>query len=520
MRRYATTISAVVGVWLGLLALHAPFLRLPYHWDEAGYYVPAALDFFRHGLLIPASTEPIGHTPLVSVYLALAWRIFGFSPLVTRAAMNLFAAATVIATLGLARRLFGKRAEAREASIAAAVLLAVAPLFFAQSEMAHLDLAVAFFTLLAVRALLDERWMFFAAAAWLATLTKETAIVLVPVAWAYLWIESRRPGGKVRASAWIALASPCLPLAAWALYYHHHTGFWTGNAGYLTYNLYSTLNPVRMQLSFLRRFYEVFISGFNWLLAALAFAGWWWTRKHPQTAQMTRTQEDARTQEDDRSRQFILLTSLLVAAYLAMLSAVGGAILPRYTLPIYPPLMVLAIGWIWRLPRALARAGCLVATACLVLAWFNNPPYPFPYEDNLAFADFIRLHQQAAKYLEDYDARVPGLRVLTAWPATNELESPDLGYVTRPLRVIQVEGFGAADLQSVSPGSFDALYLYSRKWEPPGNWLERFPWLENLQSRYFDYAPQVPERELVARLHLKLAARWDRRGQWVAIYRP
>lgn len=530
--------AAALGVWLGLVALHAPFLKLPYYWDEAGYYVPAALDFFRHGLLIPSSTEPIGHTPLVSVYLALAWRIGGFSPFVTRAAMILFAAGTVTATAGLAWRLFAGRsvgrAGAREAAFAAAALLALAPLFFAQSEMVHLDLAVAFFTLLAIVALLDQRWILCAAMGSLAVLTKETAIVLVPVAWVYLWIETRRARHRFPAHAWLATASPCLPLALWAVYYHHHTGFWTGNTGYLQYNLYSTLNPVRFVLSLLRRLYELFVSGFNWLLVGLAIAGWRWGKSNPQITQIPQGQQNGKgiANRYESWRGFVQLTALLTAAYLLMLSAVGGAVLPRYMLPIYPPLMIVAIGCIWRLARWAARAGCLAAAVCLVFAWFINPPYPFPYEDNLAFADFVHLHQQAAEYLEHKDSveswrppHSPGdgtgsaLRILTAWPATNELETPDLGYVTRPLRVVPVDGFSARDFQSVAPGSFDVLYLYSRKWEPPGNWAERIPWVARLQLQYFNYSPQLPEQALATRFHLTLVARWERRGQWVAIYK-
>ncbi|HEV2425452.1 MAG TPA: glycosyltransferase family 39 protein [Terriglobia bacterium] len=526
MQRTTSRIAAVLGVWLGLVALHAPFLKLPYYWDEAGYYVPAALDFFRHGLLIPSSTEPIGHTPLVSVYLAVVWRIFGFSPLVTRAAMILFAAGTVTATAVLARRLFADRAAGREAAFAAAGLLAVTPLFFAQSELVFLDLAVAFFSLVALMALLDERWILSATMGSLAVLTKETAIVLLPAAWVYLWIENRRAGRRFPVSAWLATAAPCLPLALWALYYHRHTGFWTGNAGYLQYNLYSTLNPVRFVLSLLRRLYELFLSGFNWLLVAPAVAGWWSSRNHPQITQIQQREQNGKriANKAESWRRLILLTALLSTAYLLMLSAVGGAVLLRYMLPIYPPLMIVAVGWIWRLPRGLARATCIAAAACLVFAWFNNPPYPFPYEDNLAFADFIHLHQQAAEYLEHRDAAESAggsaseLRILSAWPATNELETPDLGYVTRPLRVVPVGGFSAGDLQRVAPESFDVLYLYSRKWEPPGDWVERLPWMAELQLRYFDYSPQMTAQALASRFHLKLSARWERGGQWVAIY--
>ena len=71
----------------GLMLLHAPLLRLPYFWDEAGYYIPAARDLFLTGSLIPHSTPSNAHPPLALAYLALAWRIFGYSTLVTRTAM-------------------------------------------------------------------------------------------------------------------------------------------------------------------------------------------------------------------------------------------------------------------------------------------------------------------------------------------------------------------------------------------------------------------------------------------------
>ena len=45
---------ALFPVFFAAVALaHLTLLRLPYFWDEAGYYIPAAWDFFRTGSLIP-----------------------------------------------------------------------------------------------------------------------------------------------------------------------------------------------------------------------------------------------------------------------------------------------------------------------------------------------------------------------------------------------------------------------------------------------------------------------------------
>src|ERR1700723_4136607 len=70
----------------GLMLLHAPLLRLPYFWDEAGYYVPAARDLYLTGALVPQSAPSSLHPPLGMAWLALAWRIAGYSTLVTHTA--------------------------------------------------------------------------------------------------------------------------------------------------------------------------------------------------------------------------------------------------------------------------------------------------------------------------------------------------------------------------------------------------------------------------------------------------
>jgi 4-amino-4-deoxy-L-arabinose transferase-like glycosyltransferase len=489
-----------------LVFLHLPFLRLPYYWDEAGYYIPAAMDFFRSGQLVPSSTLPTGHTPLVVIYLALAWRAFGCSPLVTRLAMVVIAAGTLAGVYAL-----GRRIADREVRCWSVLLLALSPLFFAQSTLAHLDLAAGLFTLLALLALLEDHPAWFALTSTCAVLSKETAVVLLPVAWIFSCWQIRRTPGSLARAWWAAYLAPLVALIAWAGFYHHATGFWTGNRSYLHYNLYSTLHPVRVLLTLLRRLYETFAAGFNWLLTAGAIAGFGWSRRNKVGTAL----ETPAIPAHAGIHSLVFLGGWLTAAYLLMLSVVGGAVLPRYLLPIFPPLVLTAVILIWRLPRPLARSIMVLAAGCFVWAWFLNPPYPFPFEDNLAYADFIRLHERAAQLLA---AQPRERRILTAWPASDELARPSLGYVSQPLNVIPVQGFGRHDFDNVSTDSFDCLYLYSRRWEPANNWLRRFPWLHGLQERYFGYQPQVPEIELAARYHLHLLGSFERRGQWVRIY--
>src|SRR5580658_4727633 len=62
-------------IFAAVLLLHAPLLQLPYFWDEAGYYVPAARDIFLSGSFIPHSTVSNAHPPLVMAWVALCGKL-------------------------------------------------------------------------------------------------------------------------------------------------------------------------------------------------------------------------------------------------------------------------------------------------------------------------------------------------------------------------------------------------------------------------------------------------------------
>ena len=83
-------------VLVAIFLLHAPLLGLPYFWDEAGYYVPAARDLLLTGSVIPHSTPSNAHPPLVMAYLAGGWKVMGFSIFVTRSLMLLVAAFSLL----------------------------------------------------------------------------------------------------------------------------------------------------------------------------------------------------------------------------------------------------------------------------------------------------------------------------------------------------------------------------------------------------------------------------------------
>src|SRR5215472_5554804 len=232
-------------IFMALYATHFNLLRLPYYWDEAGYYIPAAWDFFRTGSLIPTTTLSNAHPPLPSIYLALWWKLSGFHPEVKREAVLMVAALGLLAVWRLALRLSGSQSIA----FWTAVLTGLYPIWFAQSTLAHADIFAAAFALWGlVYALPDRDRNPWAAALWFtaAVLSKETAIA-IPLTLAVMRaIEGLRSQSAVRFRLWREaawLATCVLPLGAWYLWHFAKTGYLFGNPQFLRYNAQANLAP-------------------------------------------------------------------------------------------------------------------------------------------------------------------------------------------------------------------------------------------------------------------------------------
>ncbi len=218
------------GMWrlvalcfLVLFALHISLLRLPYFWDEAGYFIPAARDLLLRGDLIPQSTLSNAHPPLVMIWLAAVWRLFGYSVVATRMAMLAVAALALAGVYRLARTV--ANAEVALGTTACTLLY---PVFFAQSTMANLDMAAAALTLWGLLFYLRRRRLAAILLFALAALAKETAILtpVVLAAWETACAAGRRflrddevwrHAAEPEPSRLAAFSRACLPVPeSWA----------------------------------------------------------------------------------------------------------------------------------------------------------------------------------------------------------------------------------------------------------------------------------------------------------------
>ncbi|MFZ1083583.1 MAG: glycosyltransferase family 39 protein [Terracidiphilus sp.] len=582
-RRTIPPLSAWIvfpALFAALLLTHQPLLRLPYYWDEAGYYIPAAWDFFRLGTLIPVSTLTNAHPPMPSVYLALCWKLFGFCPLITRVSVLAIAALGLTAVWRLAMRLVGV------ASIAlwTVALTALYPVWFAQSSLAHADIFAAAATLWGLvyalparnRLLPHKPWaaaLCFAAAA----LCKETAIAIPLTLAAYnLWESRRAPGMKRirlwRESAWLTACA--LPLTAWYAYHRAKTGFLFGNPEFLRYNAQANLSPTRILAAFGHRllhltahmnlFVPVLMALAALLLAPRPEQGTGNSEQgtggrdqgsgekpansnhcHPERNVLRALRQ---TQSKDLrlffSRLFSAMTPsdqgsdeapagnstrlaiepaalrrifLLLFANAAFFSVLGGALLTRYLLPMYPLVLLVAVTTLYRRApwwQALAA----FSAAAFVLGIFIDPPYGFAPEDNLAYARVIRLHQAGIAQLQQRD---PGSTVLSAWPVTDALTRPELGYLSQPFAVTPIEDFSAPQIARAAeePEKYSTALVFSTKADPASPIFTLGQSSRAMDERYFGLHHDLPPEQIARELGGTLVWKQQDQGQWIALIR-
>ncbi len=450
-------------IFAAIFLLHAPLLRLPFFWDEAGFYVPAAYDLAHFQTLLPQTTMDTGHPPLSAAYLALWFAVSGWKPAVARIAMLLLAAFALTNVFLVARRLAGTGV-----AVATTIATSVYPAF----------------------------------AFSLAVLSKETAVI-TPLALA-LWevLQSRDDSGRTRLYRTAAALVPVAPLLAWFFYHHHETGRFFGNAEFYQYNVTQALSPLRFLLALGMRTWHL-LGNMNMLaLTAATVVAMFYPPVTDESAERGRIAVPVQ-------RQF----ALIMLAHVFTFSLLGGAMLTRYMLPVYP--LVIMIG-MSTLHRRIARWEWPAAAMIIffVLALFFDPPYRIAPEDNLTYKDFVELHVRAARFLEQHEQNTT---VLAAWPATDELTKPYLGYVHQPFQVFPARDFTVESLLRARPmrSQYQVAYLFSTKYET-STWFHSESW-EKLNRRFFDYHRDVSPETAAELLGGRVVFLARSKGEWVEI---
>lgn len=487
---------------------HFTLLHLPYFWDEGGYYIPAALDFYHTGQLVPNFTN--AHPPLPNIFLGTLWHMVGFHILATRLLVAAFAAAGLLAIFRLTQRLLDG-----PAAIAVTLLTAVYPIWFAQSTLAHADIFAAAFTLCAFAIYLPaqgtatlRKQLFIAALFSLAALSKETSVVqpatLAALELVFLLRDRRSPELRRKHLLWIGtLSITLLPLVAWYTYHHHVTGFTFGNPEYLRYNATDNFTAAHILQALRYRFVHLFWQRNIWLPILFSVACLFLPLRSSAPRALTPTTYRA--------------IAVLIGANWLAFSILGGALLTRYLLPIYPLILIICVD-VWRTRIHWWPVFAALTAGAFISALWLNPPSSFAPEDNLTYRDMIVVDQEAINFVAQH---YPDATILTAWPVAADVFRPELGYVQRPLKAISIEDFTLPQIQKAAKESdrYDTAIVFTTHFDTPSfrNYLMSHP--HSRRGREFAATRDLTPNEIASILGGTIVWQDDRNGEWAAVLR-
>ena len=329
-------------------------LRLPYFWDEGGYYSPAAWDFFRTRHSNPAVDCEQRSPALPSILLAAWWHLFGIYYMWnSHFYLHSYCGRT-------ACRIQTLPPDHRHTSTAAiTTLLTALPsrLGFRRAPVAHADifmpphLPCGYFRFILIGIALAEA----------TPQASDTAYRLPVLTGTLLFTRrslqrnrhrhsgcacpvGRRPTqqntdilAKSGANVCDGL-SPCargLSLALWYAYHYSRTGnFIFGNPEFLRYNATANLDAYRVVLSLWHRILHLTMHMNMFVPVLCAIAAILTPVKSPASPD---------TPTPTISRPAVIAIAIVLLANLIEFSILGGALLTRYLLPMYPFVILICV---------------------------------------------------------------------------------------------------------------------------------------------------------------------------------
>jgi hypothetical protein len=130
----------------------------------------------------------------------------------------------------------------------------------------------------------------------------------------------------------------------------------------------------------------------------------------------------------------------------------------------------------------------------------------------------VRLHQAGIAQLEH---RYSGATVLTAWPMSDELTRPELGYVKKPFDVCRLEDFTESQIEKAAaePEKYSAALVFSTKYDLQSPLFTLGPASKAMDERFFGLHHDLPPETIASLLGGTIVWKREDDGMWVALIR-
>ncbi len=408
INKYHFLFLATIAV---LLAFKWHDLHLPYFWDELGVYTQAIDYQWHHGIsLMPASVPPVfsrGHPLFFTAINAFVWHIFGERIFVGHLFCFFISVLLLLSIYIKVSKYFSPLT-----GLLSVILLAIQPLFLAQSAFVLPEISLSLFAFLALCAFYENKLWLYILFASLAILTKESAIVLPVVALSYticqwIYIRSSRPLGQSLISM-VLIVAPYLIYGGFLLIQKHQNGwyFFPYHIESVSFDLHSFTLQSKHYLTFIFRSQGRSILTFIFIVGTIiaALLGRW---------------------PDRSSRGFLPLLALSCIAFIAI-NSLFGVYMDRY---VTIALVFICIGAAASLTAISSDRWfvSIILIICFIIIRKHNDEGIFNYDADLAYRRDVHVLQDAMIYAES-NALIHQ-KIYVNFPAYFALTFPAGGYL-------------------------------------------------------------------------------------------
>lgn len=452
-------ILVTVGFWI-------PTVTLPYWWDSAGFIMQQAHQYALTNFSpLISSFSDFAHPPLLSIMIALFWRVFGESLAVSHIVYLPFVLLAVFSTYFLGKELFQDRIVGPILGFTTAVLLLFTPVFLAQVGIIYLEIPSTAFAVTSYLFFLKKRYVLFALSASMMVLMKEYMLFIVLL---FLFIYLYRVLKNRKNSKSISLEKknilfqiiPFIVMSAWLLLHKISTGWWIvmpgrsiGDSGGYSINF----------LQLVSVFSFLFLSQWRVLLLLILLSclvgSYFFSERIWKRQQRFWSIEKL-------PLFFIPIFYLFFFGKTEFLARYSLIVLPFFYL-----LSLLALLNVFSVSGLKKKFSALVVVFVVCLYGFFTQwdlhrqikSYHFsPLEENLEYRDIIFLGRQVSSYMtQNYHDKA----IYSSFPFTYMLSMPYQGFIDDPLRIKECSQFKKGDRVDVviyhlfSPGSPSCLRM-------------------------------------------------------------
>ena len=401
----------LVFVVLLLIVFSSKFkvLTTPYYWDEMGWIgAPHWLAERPLYESLPGLHPPgtfYGHPPGLHVSMALLFKMFGESIWISHFFILCFSFLGVYFTYLLAKDRFGLFT-----GMFAALFLFFTPLYFTQSAMYLGDIPVAAVGVMSIYFGLNKKYLPYLIASTYLVFIKETGTALILAFVCFLVCSEFKKDRRFYLQV-LQYSIPLLTVTIFFIWQKSVTGKFVGIYSF-EFDIYKH-TAAQMYYDFLVILKWIFVYQHRSILTALILL-----------FLVFRTRRALR-------KEWILILLIFI---LAVLPFTYFMLLPRYLIPFLPYWCIAAA---WALSELISSVKirtpiALAVTIIFIFSLSGSPSYG-NQEFNMNYVKVVRMYKSMSSYIA---REFPERSILTMFPYDAALLRPNLGYVTKPMKVV------------------------------------------------------------------------------------